>query len=63
MRKLQVSNKETFYVGDMAIDVRTGKRAKVKTFAVATGSSSFTELKKERPDFLNRDLSKLFQIL
>ncbi|MBL7198064.1 MAG: HAD family hydrolase [Candidatus Omnitrophica bacterium] len=63
MRRLKISKEDAFYVGDMAIDVRTGKRAKVKTFAVATGSSSFMELKKERPNFLSKDLSKLFNIL
>lgn len=63
MRRLKISNKETLYVGDMAIDVCTGRRAKVKTFAVATGSSSVLELKKEGPSFLSRDLSKLFYIL
>ena len=57
MQKLKISPKQTLYVGDMAIDVRTGKRAKTKTFAVRTGSSSYSELKKERPDFLSKDLS------
>jgi phosphoglycolate phosphatase-like HAD superfamily hydrolase len=47
----------------MAIDVKTGRRAKVTTFAVATGSSSFSELKKERPDYLSRSLEKLFKVL
>lgn len=63
MQRLKASNKETLYVGDMAIDVRTGRRAKVKTFAVVTGSSSLRELKREKPDFLSKDLSKLFNIL
>ncbi|MBL7130062.1 MAG: HAD family hydrolase [Candidatus Omnitrophica bacterium] len=63
MQKLKVSRQKVLYVGDMAIDVRTARRAKVKTFAVVTGSSSFMELKKESPDFINKDLSKLFQIL
>lgn len=63
MHKMGVSNTRTIYVGDMAIDVRTGRRAKVKTFAVASGSSSFVELKREKPDFLSKDLSRLFHIL
>ena len=61
MQKTGISRKETLYVGDMAIDVRTGRRAKVKTFAVTTGSSTLAELKKEKPDFISRDLSKLFK--
>lgn len=63
MQKLKIYPKYTLYVGDMAIDVRTGKRAKIKTFAVGTGSSSYVELKKERPDFLAKNLFRLFQIL
>jgi len=63
MHKLRVSRKQTLYVGDMAIDVCTGRRAKVTTYAVTTGSSTLAELKKERPDFISRDLSKLFKIL
>ncbi|MDD5292271.1 MAG: HAD family hydrolase [Candidatus Omnitrophica bacterium] len=63
MRKLGVSRGQALYVGDMAIDVRTAKRAKVKMFAVATGSNSFAELKKENPDFLAKSLSPLFKKL
>lgn len=50
-------------MGDMAIDVITARRAKIKTFAVLTGSSTLLELKKQRPDFLSKDLSKLFRML
>ncbi|MFC1708603.1 HAD family hydrolase [Candidatus Omnitrophota bacterium] len=63
MHKLNVDRKEVLYVGDMAIDVRTGRRARVKTFAVSTGSSTVAELKKEKPSFMGRDLSRLFKIL
>jgi len=63
MHKLGISKKETLYVGDMAIDVRTGKRAKAVTFAVTTGSSTLAELKKEGPNFIGKDLSMLFKIL
>ncbi len=63
MQKLNIPNTQTLYVGDMAIDVKTGKRAKVRTFAVASGSSSFAELKRERPDFLTKNLAKLSKIL
>ncbi|MDD5617554.1 MAG: HAD family hydrolase [Candidatus Omnitrophica bacterium] len=63
MRRLNASSANTLYVGDMVIDVKTGRRAKVKTFAVSTGSSYPWELKKERPDFLGNNLAKLFKIL
>jgi phosphoglycolate phosphatase-like HAD superfamily hydrolase len=47
----------------MAIDIKTGRRAKVTTFAVATGSSAWRELKKEKPDYLSKSLAKLFKIV
>lgn len=63
IKQLIVEKKSVLYVGDMAIDVRTGKRAQVATCAIATGSNSFVELKRENPDFLYRNLSPLFTIL
>lgn len=63
IHKFNISKPEALYVGDMAIDVCTGKRAGIKTFAVATGSSSLSELKREKPDFLAKNLSKMFEIL
>ena len=46
MKQFDCLTEETVYVGDMVIDVETGKAAGVKTVAVTTGSSSFEELKK-----------------
>ncbi|MBI4142168.1 HAD family hydrolase [Candidatus Woesearchaeota archaeon] len=43
-------------VGDTPSDVRAGKSAKVCTVAVATGSFSINELKKEKPDFVVKSL-------
>ena len=63
IKQLSVPKKNVLYVGDMAIDVKTGKRANVATCAVATGSSSFAELRHAHPDFLYRDLSPLLTIL
>ena len=37
------------YVGDMMIDVQTGKRARVKTVAVTTGSCTAAELRRLKP--------------
>lgn len=59
MKVLGVSKQDVLYVGDMAIDVQTGKRAGVATAAVATGSSTMAELEKARPTYLFKDLSAL----
>lgn len=49
LKDLKVRRCEAFYVGDMGIDVKTGQRAKVKTIAVVSGSSSKAELLKLKP--------------
>jgi HAD superfamily hydrolase (TIGR01509 family) len=49
MADLRVKPAHALYVGDMFIDAQTGKRAKVRTIMVTTGSSSLAELRKERP--------------
>lgn len=49
MRRLKKTKAQTLFVGDMTIDVQTGKRAGVKTVAVTTGSSGIKALKALKP--------------
>ncbi len=49
LERMKVPADEALYAGDMTIDVQTGKRAKVKTVAVTTGSSEFQELNALKP--------------
>lgn len=49
MRKFRVKPAETLYIGDMAIDAETGRRAGVNTVIVTGGSSSRSEIRKEKP--------------
>ncbi len=49
MGKLSVKPAQALYIGDMNIDAQAGRRAKVKTVIVTTGSSTKKEIKKERP--------------
>ena len=58
-KKIGLNKKYICYVGDMALDVKTGKSARIDTVAVATGSSSIPELKKAGPVFLFKDLKAL----
>jgi phosphoglycolate phosphatase len=60
MNKLNVLPAEAVYVGDMTIDVATGKKARVRTIAVATGSSTKAELLSKNPD---RIISKVREML
>ena len=49
IRELSVKPRETIYVGDMAVDARAGRSARIKTVIVTTGSRITADLKKERP--------------
>ncbi|PIV64800.1 MAG: hypothetical protein COS11_00335 [bacterium (Candidatus Ratteibacteria) CG01_land_8_20_14_3_00_40_19] len=63
MEKLRVSPGETLYVGDMALDAETGKRAGVKTIIVLTGSSSKAEVLAAEPFKVIKQLSRLLLLL
>lgn len=60
MEKFSLGPKETVFVGDMFIDAQAGRRAKVKTIMVTTGSSTKQEIKKEKP---YRIISKITDLL
>ncbi len=49
MAKFSLRPADTLYVGDMAIDAQAGRRARVKTVIVTTGSSSAREIQAEKP--------------
>jgi phosphoglycolate phosphatase len=49
MAKFSLGPADTLYVGDMVIDAQAGRRARVKTVIVTTGSSSIREIKAEKP--------------
>ena len=63
MRKFQVEPDRTIFVGDMFIDAQTGKRAKVKTVMLTTGSSRKEELEKERPQRIISRLTGLMKLV
>lgn len=49
IRRFALKKSQVLYVGDMVIDAQAGRRAKVKTIIVTSGSSSTAEIKKEQP--------------
>jgi len=55
--------REAVYVGDMVIDARAGRGAKVKTVIVTTGSSSKKEIDKEKPYRVIGRIAELLKIL
>jgi phosphoglycolate phosphatase len=54
---------QVIYVGDMTIDAQAGRRAKVRTIIVTTGSSTKSEIKREGPCCIIHKISELLTIL
>ncbi len=63
MKRFKARPLDALYVGDMALDVRTARNAKIKAIAVPTGSSSLTEIKKARPFKIIKNLAFLKKCL
>ncbi len=61
--KLKVTKAQTLYVGDMTIDVNTGKNAGIRTVAVTTGSSSLKELKTLKPHAIINRIGQIKNVL
>jgi len=63
LKDFSLRPKEAVYVGDMAIDAQAGRRAHVKTVIVTTGSSTKTEIRREKPFRVIRKLTYLLRML
>jgi len=50
-------HKALFMIGDSILDVKAGKKAKVKTIAVLTGHNTWKELKREKPTIVVKSVS------
>lgn len=48
-RKFSLRPEEVLYLGDMSIDARAGRRAGLRTVIVSGGSSTKSQIRKERP--------------
>jgi phosphoglycolate phosphatase len=62
LQKFSLLPKEALYVGDMTIDAQAGRRAKVATVIVTTGSSPLPEIQKEHPWAIFRSITELVKI-
>lgn len=62
-RHFSLTPPEVVYAGDMVIDLQAGRRAKVKTIAVTTGSNTREELKREKPYRIIKSLSCLIPLI
>ena len=63
LARFKLRSDDALYVGDMTIDVQTGRRAKIRTIAVTTGSSTAAELAALKPYRLIRRVDAVIPIL
>ena len=63
LARLKTPPAHAVYIGDMFIDVQTARRACVRSIALATGSSTRAELRRERPDALLAGLAGILGYL
>ncbi|MCX5708336.1 MAG: HAD family hydrolase [Candidatus Omnitrophica bacterium] len=61
--KFSLRPSDTLYVGDMVIDAQAGRRARVKTVIVTTGSSSIREIKAEKPWKIIKKIKTLSKLI
>ena len=62
-KRLKAQKKNIVFVGDMTIDIETGKRAGVTTVAVTTGSNEYKELNALKPDAIIARIKQLTTIM
>ena len=55
--------KEVLYVGDMTIDIQAGRNANIDTVAISRGSSSKSQLKKEKPLKIIDNLLEILELI
>ena len=63
LKKYKVRPEHALYIGDMTVDVETGRDAHVLTCAVTYGFHDLEKLEKAKPDFLVRDLMELRELI
>ena len=63
LRKFGLKPEDAVYVGDMAIDIQAGKKAKIKTVVVPTGSSTHKELLRLKPYKVVANLSQFSRMI
>jgi len=63
IEKYKIPNNRVLFIGDMTVDVETGKNAGVKTCAATYGFDGKEKLKKSNPDLLIDDILELKELI
>ena len=62
VKRFGFKKSQALYVGDMVIDAQAGRRARINTVIVTSGSSSKLEIKKEKPFKIISAISRLREL-
>ncbi|MDP2905581.1 MAG: HAD family hydrolase [Candidatus Omnitrophota bacterium] len=62
-KKFLLRKNEVLYIGDMVIDAQAGRRAGIRTIIVSGGSSTQSQIRKQRPWKMARGLVSLQKLL
>ena len=63
LAKYKIDRTKALFIGDMVIDVETGKNSQIHTCAVAYGFDPLEKLKASQPDYLINDILELKNII
>jgi phosphoglycolate phosphatase len=63
IKKYRVPRDRVLFIGDMTVDIETGKNANVRTCAVTYGFDDREKLKRRKPDILIDDLMALKDLI
>lgn len=63
LKRLGVSNGNALYIGDMEVDVKTAKAAKVAIWVVLTGSDKLEKIEQSNPDRIMRDMNEVLHAI
>ena len=63
VKRFRFKKSQVLYVGDMVIDAQAGRRAKISTVIVTSGSSSKLDIKREQPFRVISAISRLQDLL
>ncbi|MFH1191219.1 MAG: HAD family hydrolase [Candidatus Omnitrophota bacterium] len=63
VKRFALKKSEALYVGDMVIDAQAGRRARINTVIVTSGSSSRPDIKREKPFRIISVISRLQGLL
>ena len=63
VRMYNIDVNESWFVGDMTVDIKTGKNAKLKTILVETGFGGSDKKFPDKPDYKAKDFSEAVNII